>query len=220
MDIHALIHDFLQQQTVVSLVADTYGRQDAQFIKAGVVPFLRIRGGQQTDPALSASHGAGQKAAPETYHYSYYVMKPVARHRGLAKPQFQLCKGTRMHYEPQSGWVDMRDGQTPNAKHESLAATALREGMEEVGLALENVAKLYDVGPYRFSSAKTGVERHMWLFAAEVKEGQRFAPTAALAATTDACNWLSLAEFTVVGRDDHLYILRDIEAKLKAHYKE
>ena len=95
---------------------------------------------------------------------------------------------------------------------ESLAETALREGIEELGLRLKNIKQLLDVGPYRFSSATTGKSKEMWLFAAEMASGDF---SADVAPTTAERVWLSLEEFDIAGREDHRYILRDIESKLK-----
>ncbi len=133
MDIHALIQEFLQQQTVV-VPPPTGGRlgggHDSPRIlsphpnpppagegitKAGVVPFLR-------DP------------------YRYYLMKPVAKNPAPAAPKFQLCKGTRM-MKVDGKWQDIREGEEAGEK-ETLAATALREGIEELGLRLQNIKQL------------------------------------------------------------------------------
>lgn len=98
---------------------------------------------------------------------------------------------------------------------EFLAVTALREGIEELGLKLENIKQLYDVGAYDFSSATSGNAKQMWLFAAEMSADD-FSDD--VADSTAGCGWLSLAEFDVAGREDHRYILRDIEKKLKQYY--
>jgi hypothetical protein len=181
MDIHARIQQFLQQQTIHP---SSEGAGDA-IIKAGVVPFLR-------------------------HPYRYYLMKPVAKNAGLDAPKFQLCKGTRMHRLPDGTWQDMQDGKDGEIK-ETLAETALREGIEELGLELEHIQQLFDMGPYDFSSASTGRAKKMWLFAAEMRL-EHF--SAEVAATTAERGWLGLDEFSVAGREDHRYILRDIERKL------
>ncbi len=203
-DVHARIHSFLQQRSVISLVAGE-AVSSAHILKAGVVPFIRLekKEGQQ------AEQGA----------FLYFLMKPVARHERLAPPAFQLCKGTRMTREREA-WRDLRDGEEAGVEAEAVAVTALREGIEELGLRLEGIVKLLELGPYRFSSAKTGRKRHMWLFAAEMESMESFQPDAEVAPTTAERQWLSLAEFDIVGRNDHRYILRDIEARLRASYKE
>jgi hypothetical protein len=182
MDIHARIQQFLQQQTIRSLCE---GGDDQAYTKAGVVPFLR-------NP------------------YRYYLMKPVAKNPELGLPKFQLCKGTRM-VKSGNTWKDMRDGREAGVK-ETLAQTALREGIEELGINILNINELYDVGPYGFSSATTGKSKAMWLFAAEMASEDM---PGEVALTTAECAWLTAAEFEVAGREDHRYILSDIEKKLK-----
>ena len=100
------IHASIQdflQQRSIAKLAD--GAVDTH-IKAGIVPFLR-------EP------------------YRFYLMKPVARHQALGAPKFQICKGTRM-MKTAGGWTDMM-AHGGKAMAESLAATALREGIEELG---------------------------------------------------------------------------------------
>lgn len=125
--------------------------------------------------------------------YRYYLMKPVAKNLERGLPEFQICKGTRENQE------------TPTQ-------TALREGVEELGLKIQNIKQLFDVGLYGFSSATTGKSKEMWLFAAEMKS-EDFSDE--VESTTAERGWFSLQEFEVVGREDHRYILRDIENKLK-----
>src|SRR5688500_7801458 len=188
--IHALIHAFLQVQAATPLFSTERKQQDYQ--KSGIVPFIR-----------------------EEDSFSFFVMKPTSSRPGLTPPKWQLCKGTRMYCSRASGkWKDLRiSDKVEEVEAETLVMTALREGHEELGLLPEMVLKLFDVGPYLFYSAKTGQEKHMWMFAAEVEARDVFLPASHVAATTaDRC-WLTADEFKVVGRDDHLYILEDIEAK-------
>lgn len=124
-----------------------------------------------------------------------------------------------MYKSPASGkWKDMRAREKiENVEMEALAATALREGHEELGLLPGSIIQLYDTGPYRFSSAQSGKEKHMWMFAAEVTGRDIFLPASHVAATTADRGWFNAEAFHVVGREDHLYILDDIQAKLTAH---
>lgn len=193
-DIHASIRTFLQQQSVVSLVSQPAPPEGCR--KAGVVPYMREGG------------------------LRYYVMKPRGDRPELGAPTFQLGKGTRMYLVPGVGWRDLREDNAAAPEKESMAETALREGIEELGLKLSNIAALVDLGPYNFTSAATGKEKQMWLFAAEMKDEDDFAAERDVAITTRERSWVSEAEFAVVGRKDHHYILRDIEAKLKQHHKE
>lgn len=193
-DNHALISTFLQQQVIASLLIQEEGTE--RFTKAGIVPFVRVTPRQ------------------------YYVMKPGSKIPSLGEPSFQLCKGTRMHYMPGVGWRDIRESQEAMPQKERLIETALREGIEELGLKLENIVRLLDVGPYGFSSATTGKSKAMWLFAAEIKAQQDFLPAHAIATSTADRAWVTLDRFNIVGRDDHRYILKDIESKLAMYYKE
>lgn len=195
-DIHAQIHSFLQQQTIKTLLLKDELPPTERFLKAGVVPFMR--------------------ESP----YRFYTMKPKSTISGLGEPPFQICKGTRMHLLPDVGWRDIKENKERAQQQETLLQTALREGIEELGLKLDNIRQLFDVGGYGFSSATTGRNKEMWLFAAEMKSESDFLPKAQIAPSTAECKWLSTQEFGVVGRDDHRYILKDIAAKLATYYKE
>lgn len=177
------IHALIQQflQQRSVIALEKFSAGDA-FTKAGVVP---VHGNQ------------------------FYVMKPKASHPDLPPPEFQLCKGTRQYFDGKS-WQDIKTKYVTDQK-ESLIATALREGMEELGLRLSNIETLYDCGPYDFSSASTGKGKSMWLFAAKVKSPEDF--SAADAATAERA-WLTLAEFKAQGRKDHVTVLRDMVMKL------
>jgi hypothetical protein len=190
--IHALIQTFLQQHTAMSL----HGKpQEGVYTKAGVIPFLRQDDG-----------------------FSYYVMRPQTKMPELGEPPFQLCKGTRMHHVETLGWRDVKEPIAPDAKLETLVATALREGVEELGLKLDNILQLFDVGPYGFSSATTGKSKTMWLFAAEVGNSANFLSASEIASSTADRSWMRVSEFDVVGREDHRYILTSIDAKLAAAF--
>lgn len=192
-NIHALIQHFLQLKTV-ALLADPPPLPEDRYIKAGIVPFLRDAEG-----------------------FRFYLMRPKGKLPALGQPQFQFGKGTRQH-RADIGWQDIKEGK-PIGEKETLAATALREGIEELGLKLANIGELYDIGGYRFSSATTGKPKDMWLFAAQMASPEDFAAAAQVADTTEERKWLSSAEFGIVGRPDQHYILRDIEARLIAHLK-
>lgn len=198
MDIHdgiqSEIQEFLNRQAVISLRADAQAASGESIIKAGVVPFTRGN------------------------DYRYFMMKPVAKRPGLGAPAFQICKGTRMRRATGHGWIDMRDDTPATGEKETLAVTALREGIEELGLILGNIRQIIDVGPYDFSSAKTGKSRQMWLFALEMLSETDVLPMSGVAPTTAERGWLSLEQFSVVGREDHRYILDDIAARLKAYH--
>ena len=189
-ELHARIQSYLQQQTVPPLHSVT-PQADHFYNKAGTVPY--ISGSQKR----------------------FLVMKPVAKHAHLPPPQYQLCKGTRMH-KLETGWHDLADGQLPTGTPETLLATALREGVEELGLIPEAIKALYDVGPYAFASAKSQTPRYMWLFASELPLETALLPMLEVAGTTAERRWMTLEEFAQEGRDDHIAILSDIATKLEA----
>jgi hypothetical protein len=191
MELQNVNQSFLERQAIVSLT-DATGSD--YYTKAGLVPFKRSSDG-----------------------YVFYVMKPVARQKDLGPPDFQLCKGRRMHWRAEDGWRDFRDPVAPAGEKEALAVTALREGIEELGIRLSAISALLDFGPYDFASARTGKGKRMWLFACEMAKADVL-PDAEVAGVTSERRWLSVPEFTAVGRSDHHYILRDMETKLKAHY--
>ncbi len=200
-DIHALIRKFLQQQTVVHLAEAKTLPSSRRYIKAGVVPFMR--------PA-----GQGEMV--------FYVVKPRSTLPDFGEPPFQICKGTRQHLVPGVGWCDMHSESSKNDEEgtEHLAETALREGIEELGLKLENILSIFDMGGFGFSSVTTGKAKQMWLFASEMADEDEFLPDRDIALTTAGRQWMTAKEFAACGRDDHLYILPEIEARLVRYFKE
>jgi|GEM_PF-824371 len=194
VDFHSQIANFIRKLgTPVAIPRpDRIGLLPANYTKAGVVPF----------------HRSGSQL-------QYYLMKPQASHPHLPPPEFQLCKGTRMRQDQAQVWADMRDGEVADENSETLLQTALREGMEEVGLRLENIRQLYALGGFHFASASTGKDKQVWLFAVQVEDREDFLATEA---TTAERAWLSIEEFTAHGRPDHRYILSDIDYWLKKEY--
>ncbi|MEI6730930.1 MAG: hypothetical protein WCL30_06685, partial [Pseudomonadota bacterium] len=70
----------------------------------------------------------------------FKLMKPVSEDKRLGEPRFQIAKGTR-RINVSGKWCDMRDDDLVYADesfHEPLIDTALREGMEEIGLKASN----------------------------------------------------------------------------------
>jgi len=194
-DIHALIRAFLQQQTIKSLI-DRPSLPPESYTKAGVVPFIRENG-----------------------DFRFYVMKPSGKIPELGEPLFQIGKGTRQHYV-KNAWRDIKEFSTITGEKETLAQTALRESVEELGIVFSNIAALFDMGGFEFSSATTGRAKHMWLFAAEVKNTEDFLSDAETAPTTGARKWLLASEFAVAGREDHRYIVEEIERRLRQHFQK
>ncbi|MDX1974936.1 MAG: NUDIX hydrolase [Rickettsiales bacterium] len=189
---HALIQAFLQQKAFPLSSQPVEPRLN----KAGLVPY-RIEDG----------------------HYTYYVMKPQGKEvEKLGEPPFQFGKGTRMFYTEAKGWQDIRSKETSDML-EPLVQTALREGIEELGLILQHIDQIVDLGPYGFSSATTGKPKYMYLFAAHMKDDAQFLPAQEVAVSTAERRWMSLQEFAIAGRSDHKPILESIEQKLKTHHE-
>ena len=187
--IHDKITSFLQAYRYV--FPESAG--DEAITKAGVVPYICDDG-----------------------EFYYYVMCPRAQRPELGDPLFQFGKGTRM-YHSEVGWRDMRHMASENpANKENLALTALREGIEELGLRLENIVGLQDMGNYDFTSASTGASKPLRIFAAEVASMDDFLHEREIAETTSRREWLTLEEFKTQGRPDYYPILERIEQKLKA----
>lgn len=159
--------------------------------------------------------------------FRFYVMRPEHRIVELGPPPLQICKGTRMKRKPAQQkiplWKDVtwRDMSAPQKDYvmESLAETALREGIEEIGLRLGNIRKFFDAGTAYFASAKTGLKKVMWLFAAEVEKDSEFDPPDTVHAKTAECRWCTLEEFSIEGREDHLRIMQTLSARLQHHYR-
>lgn len=156
--------------------------------KAGIIPFLR---------------------GP----LRYYVMTPVASKPDLGLPEFQLCKGTRM-YQEHCEWRDMRGVVPDGVVLETLPETAVREGVEELGLRLSNIAALHVLGDYRFTSATNRKEIALWLLAAQMRNEDDFLSVQDVAASTADRRWMTLAEFQRQGRPDHAHILGLAEEKI------
>ena len=170
---------------IQAFLKDFASASAAEIRKAGIVPFLR---------------------AP----LRYYVMTPAAAKPELGLPEFQLCKGTRM-YQAHGVWHDMKGHVPDGAPLEDLAATSLREGIEELGLKLSNIAQLVTFGEYRFTSATSRMEVALWMLAAEIKNPDDFG---APHASTAECRWMTLSEFHQHGRPDHAHILGLMEKRL------
>ena len=195
MDVHARIHTFMQQKTTTPLVGETLIFPDQQYMKAGVVPFIR-----------------------QPSHILYLMMKPIAKSSMLPPPTFQICKGTRMFLHRGSGWRDMKAGDEVVENKEHLMVTAFREGIEEVGLVPEAIVSVQDVGPYKFLSERTGKNKYMWLYTTELASPDDLLPMSDIASTTAQREWLTAEQFEAEGRLDHRAIVQDIDGKLQKEF--
>lgn len=173
--------------------------------------FLARMGGEA--PQASHIRKAGIIPYIQGKPLKYYVMTPVASKPELGLPDFQICKGTRK-YKLGEEWHDMKGIVPEDADLEPLAHTAIREGIEELGLKIANISRMMTMGEYHFTSATNRKEVFLWLFVAEIKNPGDFLPPSQVAASTQACAWLTLEEFTKKGRPDHAHILSLIEGRL------
>ena len=185
MDISTAVAAFLQQRGMGYEVP--HDPLDT-LTKAGVVPFVRTASGA----------------------IEYLVMKPVAAHPDLAPPKFQICKGTRMCRDGQE-WVDMKNGVDTGGARESLIATALREGMEELGIRLDAITQIVNLDVHAFSSASSNASKQMHLFGLEMKSKACLYPLEHIADTTAQRGWTTLPAFKDQGRDDHYQILQQVD---------
>lgn len=196
LDIHAAIASVLAAHPLRPLGSGEDGPAAASINKAGILLFL---------------------PAQTTENWRFCVIRPLGKAPQLGPPPFQLPKGTRMQRKD-GKWTDIGRNDEITDTAEPLAATALREAVEEAGLSLPNLSELWDTGPVSFASASTGKPKWMWLFAGELKKEDDFLPISALSDTTAAREFLTLWELPLV-REDHGAIIKNVMARLVAHHR-
>ncbi len=161
--------------------------------KAGLLPFVR--------------------AGVDRRNWRFLTMRPRGEHPELGPPPLQICKGTRMG-KTGGKWRDLP--KSADVSHyseiESLPCTAMREGIEELGVMLEAMHPLYDAGPVTFTSAKSGDAKYMHLLLAEMQDEQALLPMEQVDATTAERRWVDLSGFAQVGRADHFIIIERLLA--------
>lgn len=133
--------------------------------------------------------------------FEYYLMRPIAQKPELGAPGFQICKGTR---DPVNGSL------------ERLGVTALREGIEEIGLRMGAIAHMEKWGEVSITSASSGEEKPLYLYLVHIKNGATFAEPSPHFAATEECRWKSLdrSDDVALIRPDYLGILQEIDAEL------
>lgn len=174
---------------------------DDTVIKAGVVPFVwnkRIK------------------------RYEYLVIKPRADKQDvLGLPPFQICKGTRMFKDNTGSWEDMRGGMGIGMACESLIMTAFREGVEELGIDLDNIHNIIDLGVHEYTSATTGKQERVQLYGLALHTKEELKGKEHIEETIDSRQWMSLANFLTQGRRDYHRVLWAIESQLaKMHGRD
>lgn len=143
------------------------------------------------------------------------LIKPRPKKKDLGPPSWQLIKGTRM-VRTSTGWEDFKpiDKKVNETLLEPLLCAALREGMEEAGLMLENIASLGSLGVYDFKSATTGDKKSMELFALLMKDKDSFYWPDENHKYTIDLKWFDLHNLPEDIRPDALDIILDIRKKL------
>lgn len=120
------------------------------------------------------------------------LIKPHAKKKHLGDPPWQLIKGTRM-VETAKGWIDYaRENNVNPKKLEPLLCTALREGMEEAGLQLDNISGIGGLGEHRYTSLSNGKEKVMHLYALLVKDKDAFDWPDKKHPVTDSMKWFNI----------------------------
>ena len=159
--------------------------------KSGVLPFVPTG----SDPA----------------QWRFLLMRPQAEHPELPPPLLQICKGTRMGLR-KGKWRDISK-QAKAEEYESiepLLYTALREGIEELGLMLEGITSLVDAGTVNFLSSRSGKPKPLYLYLAEMQHEEALLPMEEVEPSTAERRWLSLEEFYQQGRQDHAEIVHKV----------
>ncbi|MDG1286718.1 MAG: hypothetical protein P8P30_04040 [Rickettsiales bacterium] len=152
----------------------------------------------------------------------YYLFKPSEMMPEMGDPGFQICKGTREIKNPETGeWEDYHSStklkEYGPENLEPLIVTALREGIEEIGLPLEEIVEVTEWGQAAFASASTGELKTMWLYPVGVYPDCPFDEPSAEHANTVAREWFDPQNRAQVEkiRPDHLKIIREIDRVLR-----
>lgn len=159
---------------------------------------------------------------------AFYLMRPQAGEGYANAPEWQIAKGTRQYLD-ENGYAngedvaiaDLADASRPM---ESPLQTAIRESAEEIGLVWQRTLRQFDCGVGPFTSASTGMIKHMHLFAAEVDnaDGTADAFDATLRhPTTAEHRWITASQLETAGvRADHLALLQALQQPLLQKYAE
>lgn len=134
--------------------------------------------------------------------FEYYLFKPRGDKPELGDPGFQIPKGTR---------------EEMNGEPEPLFVTALREGIEEIGLPLDAIISAGNWGQAAFKSASTGELRTMWLYPLLMRQDVQFDEPDKEHAATVARKWLDIENQThnTQIRPDHLRVIKEIDTVLR-----
>lgn len=147
---------------------------------------------------------------------SCMLMKPKPKHADLPPPGWQITKGTRMKLMGKQ-WVDLPANLDDSgaARVESMATVALRETMEEIGLRLNNIRHMLDIGIHSFSSAKSGEPRQKALYACIVDDQFDFAPLEDCDPKTAAREWFNIDYLPEDIRADNASLIGHVVAEIR-----
>lgn len=186
-------HHMLGNIDVIDLLD---GKQDGDDLsKAGVLPFIR-----------------------EGNSIMFFLMRPVPQRPDLGPPEFQIAKGTRRIREG-GQWCDITSRHMPLkdlSRVEDLLTTAVREGQEELGLRVDNIARLYKGRVFAFRSATTGKAKQMLVHAVEVLDRDQFDEPNMEAGSRPECRWLSPEACRMQAREDHYVIVDEFYRALSS----
>lgn len=151
----------------------------------------------------------------------FFFVLPEEKHPDYGPQQFQIAKGTRKVHGP-NGWRDMRSPECANGPGvisvEPLAAAALREGAEEIGLLGPMVTHLIDAGKFPFQSQKDMAHggsgaKMLRVFLAEVRDPAELEASQPTLDHTQDRKWLKPDDPLL--RADHRAIAQKLAAMLE-----
>ena len=143
------------------------------------------------------------------------LIKPWAKKKHLGPPPWQLIKGTRMIHRA-GDWEDYDKGDSVGKKDElePLLCTALREGMEEAGLILENIGGIGSFGEHCYKSLSSGKEKKMHLYALLINEKKGFHWPDEEHPVTESMKWFDINKLPDNTREDAREMVGVLKDKL------
>ena len=188
---------------------------------------------------INSSDQVARKSMAIVYHRSpdgelEYMMLLPRSSRDRAKdnqpPSFQLASGGKNAWNNNEMFEIMRTDEIQADQLEHPHMCALREGMEELGLRLDNIASIKDMKTMQYISETSGKPMPIDVLAIEVKDKQAFDEPCKKHGKTEAVGWvksekikeekpvlnclIDLVQVERTIRPDHQKIVLDFEAKL------
>lgn len=161
-----------------------------------------------------ASPGINKAGILPIYKQKVLLIKPKEKKKHLGAVPWQLIKGTRM-FQSKDKWQDYDDlSRPPEAKTlEPLLCTALREGIEEAGLILKNIAFVGLLGDHAYQSTTTGKEKIMQLFAVGIEDKKAFHWPDKKHPVTDVMEWFDAGNLPSDTREDAVAVIQQLTAE-------